>query len=228
MTEKEKENLVKENWWVVADVINRYTHLMERDELEAAGLLGLTEGIDKFKDGKGAKISTYVRHWIKARVLAAVYENRSVHVPWNKIHSYMKAQKDSPEDVGISGHNLSVGYTPKFEISLDAYTSNNNNNSEDGSSDNIELQSSLSSQDLHIMEDYDTVAHVGFALEESNLSSLEKKAITLRFGLDRTEQPMTFSQVGTLTGLSTMGAQKAVVRGLKKLQSNPHMKELIE
>ena len=58
MTEKEKENLVKENWWVVADVINRYTHLMERDELEAAGLLGLTEGIDKFKDGKGAKLST--------------------------------------------------------------------------------------------------------------------------------------------------------------------------
>ena len=51
MTKKEKENLVKENWWVVTDVINRYTHLMERDELEAAGLLGLAEGIDKFKEG---------------------------------------------------------------------------------------------------------------------------------------------------------------------------------
>ena len=126
MTKKEKENLVKENWWVVTDVINRYTHLMERDELEAAGLLGLAEGIDKFKEGKGAKLSTYVRHWVKARVLAAVYENRSVHVPWNKIHSYMKAQKDNPEEVGISGHNLSVSYTPKFEISLDAYTTNNN------------------------------------------------------------------------------------------------------
>ena len=228
MTEAEINNLVKENWWVVTDVINRYTHLMERDELEAAGLLGLAEGIDRFKEGKGAKLSTYVRHWIKARVLAAVYENRSVHVPWNKIHSYMKAQKENPEDVGISGHNLSVKYTPKFEISLDAFTTNNNGDSEDGTSDNIELQSSLSSQDLHIMEDHDTAAHVSFALEESNLSSLEKKAITLRFGLDRSEQPMTFSQVGTLTGLSTMGAQKAVVRGLKKLQSNPHIKQLIE
>ena len=227
MTKKEKENLVKENWWVVTDVINRYTHLMERDELEAAGLLGLAEGIDKFKEGKGAKLSTYVRHWVKARVLAAVYENRSVHVPWNKIHSYMKAQKDNPEEVGISGHNLSVSYTPKFEISLDAYTTNNND-SEDGSSDNIELQSSLSSQDLHIIEDHDTADHVSFALEESDLSSLEKKAITLRFGLDRSEQPMTFSQVGTLTGLSTMGAQKAVVRGLKKLKDNPHIKQLIE
>ena len=49
MTNKEREDLVKKNWWVVTDVINRYTHLMERDELEAAGLLGLAEGIDRFK-----------------------------------------------------------------------------------------------------------------------------------------------------------------------------------
>ena len=122
---------------------------------------------------------------------------------------------------------LSVGYTPKFEISLDAYTTNNTD-SEDGSSDNIELQSSLSSQDLYIIDDSDTADHVSFALEESNLSSLEKKAITLRFGLDRSEQPMTFSQVGTLTGLSTMGAQKAVVRGLKKLKDTHHIQQLIE
>ena len=64
MTEKEKDKLVKENRWVVRDVISKYTHLMERDELEAAGLLGLAEGIEKYKEGKGTKVSTYVRHWI--------------------------------------------------------------------------------------------------------------------------------------------------------------------
>tara|TARA_R110001583_G_scaffold67737_3_gene193493 strand:+ start:5047 stop:5745 length:699 start_codon:yes stop_codon:yes gene_type:complete len=232
LTQEEKEILVKENRWVVNDVINKYTHLMERDELEAAGLLGLIEGIEKFKTGHGAKISTYVRHWIKARVLAVVYENRIVHVPWNKINSYIKAQKSETESVGISGQHRSVNfhsrlssYTPKFEISLDAFSTTND---EDGSSDNIEIQSSLSSEDLSMMEENHTAAHVNFAIEKSDLSMLEKKAITLRFGLNRREDPMTFSQVGTLTGLSTMGAQKAVIRGLKKLKNNSYIKELIE
>ena len=225
MTQDEKETLVKENRWVVNDVINKYTHLMERDELEAAGLLGLIEGIEKFKTGHGTKMSTYVRNWIKARVLAVVYENRIVHVPWNKINSYIKAQKNSLNSTGISGHQLSVNYTPKFEISLDAFSTSND---EDGSSDNIELQSSLSSEDISMMEERHTAAHIEFAIKKSDLSDLEKRAITLRFGLSRRSDPMTFSQVGTLTGLSTMGAQKAVIRGLKKLQNNSYIRELVE
>jgi len=225
LTQDEKETLVKENRWVVNDVINKYTHLVERDELESAGLLGLIEGIDKYKKGHGTKVSTYVRHWIKARVLGVVYENRIVHVPWNKINSYIKAQKDDPDNIGISGHQLSVSYTPKFEISLDAFSTSND---EDGSSDNIELQSSLSSADLSLMEERHTADHIIFAIKESDLSDLEKKAITLRFGLNRRADPMTFSQVGTLTGLSTMGAQKAVIRGLNKLKNNSYIKELVE
>jgi RNA polymerase sigma factor len=229
LTQEEKEILVKENRWVVNDVINKYTHLMERDELEAAGLLGLIEGIEKFKTGHGTKISTYVRHWIKARVLGVVYENRIVHVPWNKINSYIKAQKNSLDSAGVSGHQLSVNYTPKFEISLDR--SNPSSTWEEGdplSSDSMELQSSLSSEDISKMEERHTAEHIEFAIGKSELSVLEKRAITLRFGLSRRSDPMTFSQVGTLTGLSTMGAQKAVIRGLKKLQNNSYIRELVE
>ena len=244
MTEKEKDKLVKENRWVVRDVISKYTHLMERDELEAAGLLGLAEGIEKYKEGKGTKVSTYVRHWIKARVIAAVYENRTVHIPWNKINQHIKLQKEEElANAGISGNGTAFGvslprhfpnnsYTPKFELSLDSFSTTNqtghNSNSDSTSSDHIELQSSLSSEDLYIMEERETQNHVFFALNESDLSNLEKKAISLRFGLDRKENPMTFGEVAALTGLSIMGAQKAVVRGLKKLKSNTHMKHLLE
>ena len=38
MTENEKERYVEETRWVVNDVISKYTHLMDRDELEGAGL----------------------------------------------------------------------------------------------------------------------------------------------------------------------------------------------
>lgn len=224
MTEEEKQRLVEENRWVVNDVISRYTHIMDRDELEGAGLLGLFEGIQKYKTGRGAKVSTYVRHWVRARVLAAVYENRLVHIPWNKINSYIKAQRDSPDAVGISGHNTAVSYTPKFEISMDAFSTTEG----DDGDDNIELQSSLSSQDLHILEAKETSSHVQFALDNSALSDLERRAIDLRFGLTEEEKPMTFSQVGALTGLSTMGAQKAVVRGLNKLKDDKIMQDLVK
>jgi len=234
LTQEEKERLVNETRWVVNDVIKKYTHIMDRDELEGAGLLGLIEGIQKYKKDKGTKLSTYVRHWIRARVLAAVYENRLVHIPWNKINSYIKVQRDNSDTIGaISGYNTATSsnrsrlvhtYAPKFEISLDAYTSTDGESGDD----NIELQSSLSSHDIHILETKEIASHVQFALNNSTLSALERRAINLRFGLTEEEKPMTFSEVAALTGLSTMGAQKVVVRGLNKLKDDKIMRDLVE
>ena len=225
MTDKELEVIIKENEWVVNDVISKYQHLVDRDELYAVGLMGLYEGIKKYDNTKNTKLSTYARHWVKARVLAAVYENRTVHIPWNKINNYIKAKKDNPEAIGISGYSTAVDYTPKYEISLDAFSTTDD---DDGNSDNIEIHSSLSSQDLHIMEEKDMQSFVATAIEETPLSDLERKAITLRFGLDRQEKPMTFSEVGSMTGLSTMGAQKVVMRGIGKLKKTPMIKDLLE
>ena len=255
---KNREQLVEENRWVVNDVISKYTHLMQRDDLESAGLHGLIEGIDRYQEGKGAKVATYVRHWVKAKVLAAVYENRAVHIPWNKINKHIKEQQENPflsAEPGVlsdafnsltradradslSGcssalakgktHNY-ANYTPKFEISLDSYSTTDDagDGSNTGRTDNIEIQSSLSSEDLHIMEETEIQQHVSFALEESVLTDLEKKAIKLRFGLSREESPMTLSKIGALTGLTTMGAQKVIKRGLKKLKGESLFKDLI-
>ena len=78
------------------------------------------------------------------------------------------------------------------------------------------------------MEETEIQQHVSFALEESTLTDLEKKAIKLRFGLSREESPMTLSKIGTLTGLTTMGAQKVIKRGLSKLRGDGLFKELIK
>ena len=264
---KNREQLVEENRWVVNDVISKYTHLMQRDELESAGLHGLIEGIDRYKEGKGAKVATYVRHWVRAKVLAAVYENRTVHIPWNKINKHVKEQSDNNATIvcdkyvkgladeqklvdeslsDVMNGGLSAGYTfvdtkesysytnssytPKYELSLDAFSTADNagDGSNTGRTDNIEIQSSLSSEDLHIMEETEIQQHVSFALEESTLTDLEKKAIKLRFGLSREESPMTLSKIGALTGLTTMGAQKVIKRGLNKLKSDGLFKELIK
>ena len=94
MTKQERDTMIEENMWVVEHVIKDYRHLMQYSELKSAGLYGLIRGIDKYREGKGTKPSTYARHWVKAEVLSTLYENRNVHIPWNKINDYIKEAKD--------------------------------------------------------------------------------------------------------------------------------------
>ena len=122
--------MVEENMWVVDHVIKDYKHLMQPSELKSAGLYCLIRDIDKYKEGKGAKPSTYARHWVKAEVLSSLYENRNVHIPWNKINDYIKDVKNEEIYDSLSG-NLRArsrrqratkkhrDMLPQFEISLD-------------------------------------------------------------------------------------------------------------
>ena len=79
--------------WVVDHVIKDYRHLMQYSDLKSAGLYGLIQGIEKYREGKGTKPSTYARHWVKAEVLKSLYENRNVHIPWNRINAYIKEKQ---------------------------------------------------------------------------------------------------------------------------------------
>ena len=94
MDKQKRDKLIEENMWVVDHVIKNYRHLMQYSELKSAGLYGLIQGIDKYRKGKGTKPSTYARHWVKAEVLKSLYENRNVHIPWNRINDYIKENMD--------------------------------------------------------------------------------------------------------------------------------------
>ena len=220
--------------WVVEHVIKDYRHLMQYSELKSAGLYGLIRGIDKYREGKGTKPSTYARHWVKAEVLSTLYENRNVHIPWNKINDYIKEAKDDDMYASLSGHAHAMSQRqratkkhkkmmPQFEVSLDSQV---NSGDKEGKSDNIELRSSLSSVDLHIKENQDLKDHISFALDNSSLTEIELTAIRYRFGLEGGE-PKTLSEISALTGYTAMGIQKAEKRALGKLKKDDLFKELI-
>ena len=95
--------MIEENMWVVEHVIKDYRHLMQYNDLKSAGLYGLIQGIDKYREGKGTKPSTYARHWVKAEELKSLYENRNVHIPWNKINDYIRETKEDEMFSSVSG-----------------------------------------------------------------------------------------------------------------------------
>ena len=235
MNKEKRDRLIEENMWVVDHVIKDYRHLMQYGDLKSAGLYGLIQGIDKYREGKGTKPSTYARHWVKAEVLKSLYENRNVHIPWNRINDYIKERNEEGVFSSLSGscHSRSHGQTrtkkhqkaiPQFEISLDS--TEGCDDAKEGRSDHIELQSSLSSHDLHIQDNQELSDHINFAIESSDLSKIERTIILHRFGLKGYE-PKTLAEIGALTGYTPMGVQKAEKRAIGKLKDNELFKELM-
>ena len=235
MDKQKRDRMIEENMWVVEHVIKDYRHLMQHSELRSAGLYGLIQGIDKYREGKGTKPSTYARHWVKAEVLKSLYENRNVHIPWNRINDYIKEKNEDDMFYSVSGscRSRSHGQTktknhkkmiPQFEISLDNVAGCDD--AKGGNSNNIEFQSSLSSTDLHIKENQELKDHITFALEKSKLTPIEKTTISYRFGLEGIE-PKTLAEISALTGYTAMGIQKAEKRALLKLRKDDLFKELL-
>ena len=235
MSKSKRDMMIEENMWVVDHVIKDYRHLMQYNDLKSAGLYGLIQGIEKYKEGKGTKPSTYARHWVKAEVLKSLYENRNVHIPWNKINDYIKEKNEDDMFSSVSGTGRSTTknvrktkshkkMVPQFEISLD--TQPHTDDAKEGRSDNIELQSSLSSADLHIKEREELKEHINFVIENSDLTEIEKKTISYRFGLEGFE-PKTLLEISALTGYTAMGIQKAEKRALGKLQNHDLLKDLL-
>ena len=235
LNKKKRNRLIEENMWVVDHVIKDYRHLMQAGDLRSAGLYGLIQGIEKYREGKGAKPSTYARHWVKAEVLKSLYENRNVHIPWNRINAYIKETKEEGMFSSLSGSRGSISAAqrrtkkhqsmiPQFEVSLDQGIGPDD--SQEGRSNKIELQSSLSSYDLHIQDNQELSDDINFAIENSNLSKIERVIISHRFGL-KGDEPKTLAEISALTGYTPMGVQKAEKRALGKLKNNELIQELV-
>ena len=235
MNKEKRDKLVEENMWVVEHVIKDYRHLMQVGDLRSAGLYGLIQGIDKYREGRGTKPSTYARHWVKAEVLKSLYENRNVHIPWNRINDYIKESKKEGMFSSLSGSSRAAStgqrrtkkhqsMIPQFEVSLDQGVGPDD--TQEGRSNRIELQSSLSSHDIHIKDAQDLSDHINFAIENSNLSEIERVIISHRFGLEGHE-PKTLAEISALTGYTPMGVQKAAKRAIGKLKNNELIQELV-
>jgi len=220
LTKNEEEQIIEENLWLVDFVAKKHRHLADYNDLVSAGHFGLVRGLRKYDPSRG-KASTYLVHWVRASIMETLYENRNVHIPWNKINDYINDRKSNDN---VYDESLA----PKWEISLD-YSSRpqTNDDGDDMGSDNIEFQSSLSSETTNQIQESDTAAHVAFAIDNSNLTEIEKYAVVHRFGLNG-ETGKTLYKIAEDKGYTAMGIQKAEKRGLKKLSKNKLIKEALD
>jgi len=221
MSKEEQEQIIEDNLWLVEYVARKYKSQADWSDMVSAGRYGLVRGINKYDPSKG-KPSTYLIHWVRAEILRCLYEDRNVHLPWNRINKYIKEREKT---------QFSDGIYPRFEVSLDRnYITGENEDSsgekKERESSNLEFKSSLSSDFINNIEIEERNEQLYYAFESSELNELEKKVIIYRFGLYG-EERKTLKQIGDMVGYSPMGIQKIEKKGLSKLYKNREMKMVL-
>lgn len=76
---KARNKLIEHNLRLVVSIVKRYAkNPNDYQDLMTEGILGLINGIDKFDERKGYKVSTYVSWWIAQSVLYSLNNNKMI------------------------------------------------------------------------------------------------------------------------------------------------------
>lgn len=213
------QKLVEENLYIVEYFVTQYGHIdgVEPDDIRSAGHVGLMEGIEKLDLENGSAVSGFLRWHIYSWVMKdALYNNRNVRMPFNKINQQIKINKD---DKGQKENILGA------EISTDAQIEGSEKTSGD-------FLPELRDEETQKVLDADMFEPlITETLETSNLSDIEKFVLIHKVGLCG-QTPKRLSEIASLTASSdefksytSMGIKKAFERSINKIKKNTIIKE---
>jgi RNA polymerase primary sigma factor len=224
------------NLLLVKDVAHKNGHFIEFDDAFQAGNTGLLRGLYKFDVDTGNKFSTYAKWWIKQSVKREDYKNRStVRLPiymTDKLIIYYNCEKqltkegkghtfedvikrmEINEERSISGrekNNIKKAWLANKTVSLDKDNSPNDN---DNNLYMIVSSQQTPTEELVIKNQHYEI--VQQKIEESNLTTREKKLIELRFGLNG-NIAHTLGEISELFSLSQERVRQIETVAMRKL-----------
>lgn len=175
-----KGELVYRNMGLAYRLAFKYTKRGAQVGLEQAdviqhGLVGLCEGVERFRPEFGNRFSTYGSWWIKHGITRAIVNGGLVRLP---VHQHTKGKREAPI------------------VSLDAKVSD-----EESAQTFVELladeEAPRVQEQLVIRDD------VLFALKElSTFTPKEQQVVRMRFGIEPYTEPHTLQEIGEVFDLS--------------------------
>ena len=210
---KARERMINANLRLVVTIAHGYANLgLPLLDLISEGNIGLTKAVERFKPGKGAKLSTYAMWWIKQSIKRALAnQSKTIRLPVHLVDKVAKVRRVSlqmsdelgreptddelGEEIGIAGEKVgrlkSLGIRP---ASLDAPI---------GDDDSTEFSEVIGDEDaqtpFELLRDENLRTEMGGLLEV--LDNREKKIISKRFGLDG-GKPKTLEDVSKDFGVT--------------------------
>jgi RNA polymerase primary sigma factor len=226
---KAREQMITANLRLVVKIARDYEGLgLPLLDLINEGNIGLMKGVQRFKPGKGAKLSTYASLWIKQSIRRALSNHsKTIRLP---VHVLEKMTHVRRTEVKLR-ETLDREPTDEEvaeELGLDARRIRLYR---DASRAPVALDSPISSEDSTTISEHvaDANAAAPFdAIVKSNdnllvqevlatLDARESRILSLRFGLDN-GRPMTLEQVGVRLGVTRERIRQIQEQALQKMR----------